>query len=298
MSAKRLADTFITERAYKNGQSAPVMNLAHGNQFGYMPHYGEMVSTTPFVRQNMIPVLMTIPKGFDDLPNKDDNVNALKALMEQRALSITGINDNLTVGTDTSPFGPTEVVEVPTGVSRDQLNPSYSWQEVEGRAISNFWYNYILMLIENPDIRAPGAIATAQGSTRTDRLMDYYSFTMLYIEPNINMNRAVNALLIGNMFPKSTGNREMGFDKTASHQISTVDVDFSGLTQRGYGVKDLAQNILDRMNYIGADPRAQKAFTEKLVDADVDASVSGILGGVVDAVQGAKDVYDSIKAFF
>ena len=266
----RLRNTFITSQSYQNGSTAPVADLRNGNQMGFMPIYSQMVSTAPFVRQNLIPVLMKAPEGFNDLPDKDELIGALKALMEERMLSIDGVVDNLSVDTATVPFGPTEVLEVPTAVSRDTNNPSYMWQEVEGRAISNFWYNYILMLIEDPDIRAPGAITTSLGSLRTDRLMDYYAFSMLFIEPNINLNRVVNAVLIGNMFPKTPGPREMGFDKTAAQQTVQVNVQFTGLTQRGYGVKQLAQRILDEINFVGANPQTREAFMDG-TDADVRA---------------------------
>lgn len=266
----RLNNTFISSGAYSLGGTAPVANLHNGNHSGFMPIYSQMVSTAPFVRQNLIPILIKAPVGFDDLPNKDELIGALKALMEERALTIDGISDNLNVDTTPVPFGPTEQLEVPTGVSRDQNNPSYNWQEVEGRGISNFWYNYILMLIEDPDIRAPGAITVAEGALRTDRMMDYYAFTMLFIEPNINLNRVVNAVLIGNMFPKTPGPREMGFDKTSSQQTVQVNVQFSGLTQRGYGVKQLAQSILDEINFVGANPQTREAFMDG-VDADVSA---------------------------
>jgi hypothetical protein len=181
------------------------------------------------------------------------------------------LSDTASVEFGSTPFaGGGEVFEVPTGSSRDPNQPSFTWQEMEGRAVTNFWYRYIHMFVFDPDMRAPAIITTAEGSERTDRLPDYYSFTTIFIEPNLNLNRVVLALLCYNMVPRSSGARELGFDKTSANQTQTVSISFSALTQRGSGVNQLAQRILDQMRAVGANPATRAAATNG-VDADVSA---------------------------
>jgi hypothetical protein len=126
------------------------------------------------------------------------------------------------------------------------------------------------MLVFSNELRAPGIITTPEGSERTDRLLDYYSFTVLFIEPNLNLNRVVVALLCSNMVPRSSGTRELGFDKTSANQVSTISVTFSALTERGAGVNQLAQRVLDQMRAVGANPMTRQASIQG-IDADVSA---------------------------
>lgn len=269
---ERLKNTFLTTDAYQNGATAPVMDLRQGGQMGFSNDFVSAVSWTPFVRQNVIPVLMKAPVGFDDLPaEKEYLVGALKALIEERALTIDGITDNLTPEFSSTPFGGGgEIFEVATGATRDPNQPSYTWQEVDGRAVTNFWYRYITMLMFDPELRAPAIITTPEGSERTDRLADYCSFTTLFIEPNLNMNRVVMAVLCYNMMPRSSGAREMGMDKTAQNQTQTVTISFSALSDRSSGVKQLAQRVLDQMRAVGANPATRNAAIQG-IDADVSA---------------------------
>ncbi len=269
---ERLKNTFLTTDAYQNGATAPVMDLRQGGQMGFSSDFVSAVSWTPFVRQNIIPVLMKHPIGFDDLPaEKEFLIGALKALIEERALTIDGLADTINVEFGSTPFaGGGEIFEVPNGATREPNQPSYTWQEVEGRAVTNFWYRYISMFVYDPELRAPAIITTNEGADRTDRLPDYYSFTTLFIEPNLNMNRVVLALLCYNMVPRTSGPREMGFDKTAANQTQTVTLPFSALTQRGAGVNQLAQRVLDQMRAVGANPQTRMAAIQG-IDADVTA---------------------------
>lgn len=268
---ERLKNTFLSTNAYQNGATAPMMDLRNGGQMGFSGDYISAVSWQPFVRQNLIPILMKAPTGFDDLPaEKEYLVGALKALIEERALTIDGISDNLSVEFGSTPFVGGEILEVPNGSSIDPNQPSYTWQEVDGRAVSTYWYNYINMLVFSNELRAPGIITTPEGSERTDRLLDYYSFTVLFIEPNLNLNRVVVALLCSNMVPRSSGTRELGFDKTSANQVSTISVTFSALTERGAGVNQLAQRVLDQMRAVGANPMTRQASIQG-IDADVSA---------------------------
>jgi hypothetical protein len=72
------------------------------------------------------------------------------------------------------------------------------------------------------------------------------------------------------MVPRNAGAREMAFDKTAANQTLTINIPFSALTQRGSGVNQLAQRVLDQMRAVGANPSTREAAING-IDADVTA---------------------------
>ena len=269
----RLADAILSGE-FTEGYSAPMVDLRLGAQQGHAPDLGAFLNNQAYVPRPLIPLLMEAPLGMDYLPDPQFRIAALKSLMETQAKSISGLNSTLTVETAEHIVGNGgEMQEEYTKVSRQRSNPSYTWQNRYGNAIGNYWDEYILMLINDPDTMRPG-IAMLADLPPTDLLADMYSFTMLFIEPDPTGTSVVKAFLVTNMFPKNgaetTARREMG----SSMETPEVQIEFTGLTQSNLGVRLLAQAMLDNIRFANSSPMYAPAFLQG-ISADVAAAGTG-----------------------
>ena len=83
-----------------------------------------------------------------------------------------------------------------------------------------------------------------------------------------------------NMFPLSNGDITAKRDLTASQEMLTLDIEFSGISQTGLGVNQFAQSILNSINITNADPFMKSSFINR-VSPDVAAvNTSGYAQGV------------------
>jgi hypothetical protein len=118
-------------------------------------------------------------------------------------------------------------------------------------------------------------IATITGRGPTDMLLDRYSATMLFIEPDPTHRYVLDAWVTTNMFPKGTGQISAKRDLTSPGEIRTLDIDFTGVSQYGAGVRRFAQEILTNIDITGANPFLRNSFIQR-ISADVLAAGDGI----------------------
>jgi hypothetical protein len=77
------------------------------------------------------------------------------------------------------------------------------------------------------------------------------------------------------MFPKGTGQISAKRDLTSPGEIRTLDIDFTGVSQYGAGVRRFAQEILTNIDITGANPFLRNSFIQR-ISADVLAAGDGI----------------------
>lgn len=280
----RLDDTILNGDAFARGKQAPMVNVKNGGQFGWATDFKSWVSHSAFVRRNLIPRLIAAPRGFADLPQPQLWRSTLKTLVEERAKTIEGLQGELTVDEEAHPFGGAgEEQEDVINVTREKSEPEFTWQEAYNRSINVFLERWITDLIMDPITKVPNVVTS--GTTPSDLLPDYYTMTVLFIEPDPSHTQVVRAWLCTNMRPKTGGTVEGRSDKEGGGETVELGVAFSAITQHGIGVDMFAQRLLDEMNLTGANPNHRPAFMDKIT-ADVRA-VNGYSEAIASAGQSA-----------
>lgn len=239
-------------------------------QQGPYTNFEGYVSNSAYVRRNVIAVLIEAPRGFDDLPDPDKWRKTLKALVELQADSIAGLTSTLTVeNVENAVGGAGEMQEDSSNVTRERTVPTFTWTEKYGKPINAFLTGWITELIMDPITKVPGVVTRALqdegpsgGKLTGDLLPDYTSMTVLFFEPDPTHTRVIHAWLSTNMRPKTAGEVVGSRDLTAAGESSQYDVEFTALTQEGYGVRLYAQKVLDEMNENAINPNTMPAFVE------------------------------------
>ena len=113
-----------------------------------------------------------------------------------------------------------------------------------------------------------------------DLLPDFYSCSVLYIEPDPTMTKPIHAWYVTNMYPNEGATREGSRDLTASKEDLTIDIGFTGLTQTSVGVHQFAQKVLDSMNIANANPNMQPVFHHGNTDRNNPNSEASLAGQI------------------
>lgn len=272
--ATRLTDAILGQQAFGRGHASPMLNLKNGGQFGFGNDYPGMVSNSPYVRRNLIALLIKAPLGFRLLNEEGVYTNTLKSLVELHSKRIDGLQAQITVETQSTPFGGAgEQHEAPSNTLRQQSTPTFTWDEKYGRPINRFLESWIQELIMDPITKFPNVISRG-GTKPADLLPDFYSATMLFMEPDPTHQFVDKAWLCANMFPKNGGEKIGRKDQTTGGDLQEYSVEFSAITQVGLGVDRFAQRLLDQMNLTGANPNLRPSFLNDLT-ADVKAAADG-----------------------
>jgi len=269
----RLTEALL-QGAYTRNIDRPMLDLKFGGQQGWAPNLTEWVSNQAYVSRPLICILVEAPRMFSVLPEPDKWVASLKALFELHARSIQGLKATLEVETTEHPVGGgKEQQEEVVNVTRERSQPSFTFIEKYGRPIQTFldyWIRYGLM-----DPETKFALLSTLGKTEVnDLLADWYSATCLFIEPDPLHKNVDKAWLVTNMFPKSTGTIEAKRDLTSAQNILELEVEFTGLSQYGAGVNAFAQQVLNNINTLYADPFFRPSFANS-ISADVNAVNKG-----------------------
>jgi len=270
----RLKDTILGgDKGYAQNVPAPMINLQHGGQMGSQPDIATYISNTPYVRKNIIALLIAAPLGFDDLDNGDLYRATLKALVELHAQSISGLNSQLDLSFEEAPVGGAgEVQHTPSDSKRQTSSPSFVWVDKYGKPISYFFRDWITKLIMDPNTKFPTVVS--RGKPPTDLLPDYTGMTCLFFEPDPTHTKVLDAWLCTNMMPRSSGAIEGSRDLNSAGQKNELNIEFTALTQTGYGVMAFAQKLLQEMNLSGLNPNLRDSAV-KAIDEDVKKGAAG-----------------------
>jgi len=274
----RVASALLGDNAFGNGAKQPLLDLRSGGQHGYAPNLTEWVSNQAYIRRNLICILLEAPGFFQLMPHPEVWIQSLKSLVELHARSIEGFNAALTVEFAEHPVGGAgEMQQEVTDVKRARTEPVFNFVEKYGRPIQTFlemWIRYGMM---DPDAKiamagtlSSSATAVSRGTqglgySTTDKrpsdlLADWSTMTCLFIEPD-NLHRSVvKSWITTNMMPKETGPIEGKRDLTTASDLLELSIPFTGISQYGLGVNNLAQAILNKINITNAVPFLHKAF--------------------------------------
>lgn len=265
----RLTDALING-AYTRNIDRPILDLKNGGQQGWAPNLTEWVSNQAYVSRPLICILLEAPRMFTVMPDSNKWIASLKALFELHARSIEGFNAGLKVDTEEHPVGGAgEQQQEVVNVTRERSQPKFTFVEKYGRPIQTlleYWIRYGLM---DPETKY-ALLSTIGGSGVKDLLADWYSATCLFVVPDPLHKNVDKAWITTNMFPLSNGDITAKRDLTASQEMLTLDIEFSGISQYGMGVNQFAQQILNNINTLNSDPFMRPSFVNR-VSPDVDA---------------------------
>lgn len=273
----RLTDALITG-AYTRSIDKPMLDLKNGGQQGWSPNLTEWVSNQAYVSRPLVCIMLEAPRMFTAMPDSSKWIASLKALFELHARNIDGFSAGLKVDVEEHPVGGAgEQQQEIVNVTRERSQPKFTFIEKYGRPIQTlieYWVRYGMM---DPETKF-ALLGTMNKADVKDLLADWYSATCMFIVPDPLHKRVDKAWLTTNMFPMSTGDITAKRDLTASQEMLTLDIEFSGISQYGLGVNQFAQNLLDKINTLNADPFMSKPMLSA-ISPDVDAAgVNGYKG--------------------
>lgn len=267
----RLTDAILTGAYTRNDVDRPILDLKNGGQHGWAPNLVEWVSNQAYVSRPLVCILLEAPKMFTVMPDNQKWISSLKALFELHARSIDGFNAGLKVDTEEHPVGGGgEQQQEIVNVTRERSQPKFTFPEKYGRPIQTFldyWIRYGMM---DPETKF-ALMGTMNKSDVKDLLADWYSATCLFVVPDPLHKKVDKAWITTNMYPLGNGDITAKRDLTSSQEMLTLDIEFAGISQYGFGVNRFAQGILDNINITNADPNMKASFIEK-ISPDVDAA--------------------------
>lgn len=275
----RLKNAILGNQMFGQFLTAPAVDLINGAQNGYATDFETYVSNSSYAKRNIIALLLEAPTGFNDLNSGPYWTATLKALVELHPKSITGLNSELTVDYIETPVGGAgEMQEDISNVTRQRSTPEFTFDEKYGKPIWNFFDGWIRNLLMDPISKVPAVVAS--GTVRpTDILPDYTSMSVIFIEPDPTHTQVITAWLCTNMMPKTSGANEGRRDLTQAASQTEYTIQFTALTQVGYGVNQFAQQLLDQLNLNGANPNLRQAFLSS-ASADVEAMQDGYVSQI------------------
>lgn len=266
----RLVDTLSTKTPF-GGHSAPVVDIKQGGQFGHMMDFKALVSSTPYVREHVVPVLIQAPRGFDLLDDPQSWYKALKAIVEEQSREITGLQSTLQIdNVEHEVGGAGEKISAVSNVTRSTSEPSHSIPEKYNMPVSIFINSWIVELMMDPETKYANII-TRPGVEMTDHLVDFYSATVLYFEPDATFRHVIKAWLCTFWRPATEGAVVEGSRSlTSAKEDLIIDLRTTATTQVGAGVIELAQKILNNMRVAIPSPQQRPAMYDN-IEAKVTA---------------------------
>lgn len=268
----RITDVFVTNPPYYN-HKAPIIDLKKGGQFGHMMDYAALASATPYVRQNLIAILLEAPRGFQYMDRPEIWRASLKSIIEEQSKSITGLNSTLKIeNVEQAVGGGGEQISAVSNVTREQSRPVHSINEKYNMSVATFINSWILELMMDPETKYPNIITRGdKRSQLTDHLADFYGATVIYFEPDPIFRHVIKAWLCYFVRPADEGvTIEGSRDLTTGKEELSVDLTMTAVSQVGAGPIELAQKILDSLNPTNANPWQRPANIDQ-VSADVRA---------------------------
>lgn len=239
-----------------------VMNLATGGMNGLLPKIGVVdtdgklkdawISNHPYIREDIIPVPLSTPKAFDYLPGKELWKSTWISLLTEHMHVISGFNSEVEVSTEEERINKSEEMqETPTGTRVARTVITGEVKEKANKTISKFltlMINHIIgeMWSNKPIVSQYLNINDIGGGYTPE----YWSSTILWIEPDILKQTVQDAWYTVQFYPKNTGQRTGSKKKESAGEGVTLSINFAGITFSTQKVFDLAEKILPTINGI------------------------------------------------
>lgn len=269
MATGKYSDLFLDNLTAD--QKSNFLNISKGGLEGNIPQIGKVVdgttyenylANTPYVSQDVIAKVLTTPKFFELMPQKDMLRKIWVSLFEEHPKSITGFNSTLNVETDEVEIGGTnEFLQTPKDVKRSRTTVTLEIPEKMNKAVTKFIDMCIRYGIKDPVVKRPLAAQYVSNisSISGGWTPDYYSGSVMYFEPDVTRLAVVDAWLQVQVFMKTTGDRTGKRNLSAGGDSVSLSIETAGITMVGENVIEFAQTLLPNINNLYAIP--DKDFT-------------------------------------
>ena len=243
------------------------LDLRYGGQWGLLPLIGGADGNKPiaewmyeqsYQRMDVIPIVLQTPKMFDLLPNAAYWHEAIKSIFEVHARTIDGLNASLTVNTGEHNLGVSgATVKEVTQVTREATNVTLGLDERTGLPFETLFDIWIRYGLDDPDAGHP--LITRVGATADlpkHWTAEWYSCTVLFIEPDRLRRKVNHAWLVSDLKPLSNPDIIGKKDKSAGRELKQLSIDFGGfaLPPTNKRVKQLAETVLGIIKPWEKDP--------------------------------------------
>jgi len=247
------------------GNEHKELNLKYGSQQGYMPvlgarmpdgkTYGEWINNAAYLSRNLIPYVLEVPKFFEFFDNPQDWTETFISIFEVHPEVIDGLDATLTVEKDQHNIGGGgQVQHEITNVKRPEAAVKYTLREKDGKPINRFLDMYIRYGIMDPDVKKPLVTLLPKFKRGILYTPDYYTFSTLFVEPDITQTRVVEAYLVINQSPNTAGTVTSKRDLSTGAEMVTYDIETGGILVYTQAVRELGQLMLDRTSALSINP--------------------------------------------
>lgn len=265
------------------------IDITKGGQFGWHADYSGVVNATPHTSSPLICRVLTSPRGFNKLPaHREQWHRSWKAMFELHPKTINGLNMTLNPSWSDTPFGAAgETFEVPTGMTRSKSNITFSYTEKYALAFTRMVKAYHRLFLYDEDTMHPGIAMITNEEDALDGLMDFYTWTMIFIEPTRYLEHANRCWLVSNMGIKSSPPEESKRDKQSDNELLDFELEMTGIAQVGYHVDAIGNSILRAMKKTQSDPMRAPAFINGTRATDMSNAAAGLFhSGDLDSTPG------------
>lgn len=270
----RLTDTLLNQKAFAKSANQPMLDLTLGGQFGYAPNISQFYSNAAYIRKNLFPIVLEAPRFFQLMPDPQKWVQTLKVLIENRSMTIEGLNATLKADFDEHQVGGAgEVQQEIVDMKRERSAPVHTFVEMYGMPITTFiqyWLQYGMM---DPDTKY-ALVGTLSGQKPDDLLPDWFTATIIYIEPDPLFRKVMKAWVCTNMMPMEGVETIGKKDPTSPSEILKISMPFTAISQYGSGVNAFAQKIMDGIKITNANPYERASFIQN-ISSDLQAIKEG-----------------------
>lgn len=233
------------QRAFDIGNT-PIINAAHGGQYGFAPNNFRYVSEQPYVSQRPYCVNLSTPAAFSALPGGRELHGLLRAYMETRSREWGGLTVRTSVDYHDITWAGGSTLSFPVGSSRQFGSINHMALDPEGESFSKMFDTWISYLLNDPIIRHPKIITLGYGG---DLLIDEISMSSVYFEPTRNWQDVRHAVIVLAQMPKEGPQYEFGYNvENASGAVREINTEFTGLMEFDtLAAKEIARAIMKRM---------------------------------------------------
>lgn len=277
----------LLNTGYARNTNSPMVDLTKGGQFGNQSNIPAFYANTDYISRKARVLMLTAPEGWNYFDEGNTYIASLKAIIEVHAQSWEGFTDTLSVVSEQSAVsGGGEQQHTPTKVTREPSVPVLTIPEKYGLPVKATFESQIIDLIMDPDNDLATLYTLPEGRRPRHQLPNIYTFSILVFEPDPTFQYANRAQIVVNMYPQQGPEATMRFDKTAEGEKATYSITFNGLTQRGRGVLDFANRMIQEAKITNTSPQLAPPAISRVSD-----DVASGRGGFHEYLQQAQDTY-------
>lgn len=282
MAASKFSDLFINrEGLTEHDHQARMINVAHKGFEGILPAIGAIIDGTTYeahlsnalyVSQNIIAKVLTTPDAYNYIPQGKHWRDIAVSLIEEHAKTITGFNNTVTVDTDSSDIGATgEQQESIKKTNKAKTTLTFEIPEKFHKTVSKFLSLNIFYTMKDYVTERPLAsdYISSLDEIGGGWTPNMYSFSIIFIEPDVTRLGVVDAWLAVQFFFKGSGDRTAKKNLSNGGETVTLNIETAGIYMSTDRVFELAEKILPKIANIRAVPDVDLAIPVDNLEAEL-----------------------------